>query len=319
MSDRTTGREAKGGGGRNPRWQILLVALLLLGVAAAPAHASMNKTRFFERDGQIVIVSQDVGNQAFTYQWVEHDARRHSDDGLTLYYTIDLTELPPGVSADETEAAIESAVATFNAIQCAQNFELVRVDVDGDTDLGFIQHAVGLGGNPAPRADITFAGWVPNDLFVLTGVAPAFAVALPFAWDANDGSLAWGLDVLDPEGEFSDVNGDGKHDLFATEIYFNIEGNYVTDDPDLANTLFYIDVETIALHELGHALGMDHFGRTEVILDENGNFVDLIVNPNSATLMNTNAYFQNREVSGSDKASFCGLYGNWGKGPRGRQ
>ena len=315
MSDRSHEVGIRLGTRRRLLWSLLLAVALLV-PAAVPAQATMNKTRFMERDGEIVIVSQDVGNQALTYQWVENDARRHVDNGLTLYYRIDLAEPPPGVSVAETEAAIESAVATFNAIQCGGNFELVRVDGDVQADLGFIQHAVGLGGSPAPLADITFAGWVPNELFEITGWAPAFAVAMPVVWDANDGSLVWGLDVFDPSRSFTDVNGDGKHDLFATEIYFNADGNYVTDDPDLANTLFYIDVETIALHELGHALGMDHFGRTEVILDEEGNFVDLIINENSATLMNTNAYFQNREVSGSDKASFCGLYGNWGKGPR---
>jgi DNA-binding beta-propeller fold protein YncE len=140
---------------------------------------------------------------------------------------------------------------------------------------------------------------------------------LPVVFDAADESLVWGLDVLDPTRSFTDINEDRKHDLFATEVYFNADGNYVVDDDELANTLFYIDVETIVLHELGHALGMDHFGRTEIILDDNGDLVDVVINESSATLMNTNAYFVDREVSGSDQASFCGLYGNWGRGPRG--
>jgi hypothetical protein len=147
---------------RTPRWRAAAIALLFVAVTVAPAQASMNKTRIFERDGEIVIVSQDVGNQAFTYQWVENDVRRHADDGLTLYYRIDRTELPPGISWEDTEAAIESAVATFNAVQCGQNLKLVRVDANDDAAMGFIQDAVGFGGDPAPKADITFAGWVPG-------------------------------------------------------------------------------------------------------------------------------------------------------------
>jgi len=271
-----------------------------------------------ERDGQIVIVSQDVGNQAFKYQWVEHDNRRHAEDGLTLYYRIDRTELPPGVSWEDTEAAIESAVATFNQVKCGKNFELVRVDSELGTDLGFIQDAVGFGGSPVPRADITFAGWVPDSFFGTVGLPGSNGVALPVVFDAADESLVWGLDVLDPTREFTDINGDAKHDLFATEIYFNSDSTYVVDDP-LGNTLFYIDLESIVLHELGHALGMDHFGRTKIILDADGNFVDVIINENSVNLMNTNNFFIKRDLSGSDNGSFCGLYGSWGKGPAGTQ
>lgn len=304
--------------GQNPRarlgWAAWLTALMLLVGAVAPAQAYMTKTRVLFRDGQILVVEQDVGNQAFQYQWVEHDPRRHTDEGLTLYYRIDLTELPPGVSVAKTEAAIEAAVATFEGVRCGRSLDLVRVDADSDTDYGYFQHQVGMGGAPAPHADITFAGWVPAAFMAAAGVPGSFGVALPAAWQ-TDGALAWGLDVWDPSRSFTDVNRDRKHDLFATEIYFNRDWNYVTDDKELADTLFYIDVQTIATHELGHALGMGHFGRSTVILDSDGEFIDLYVNPHSAGLMNTSSYYQKRDLSGSDVASFCGLYANWGKAP----
>lgn len=296
------------------RWMLALALPIVLVALAGPAQASMNKTRIMERDGEIIIVSQDVGNQAFTYQWVENDARRHAEDGLTLYYRIDRTELPPGISWEDTEAAIESAVATFNQVQCGKNFELVRVDAELGTDLGFIQSEVDFGGSPAPMADITFAGWVPEPFFDAVGLPGSMGVALPVVFEVPDDSLVWGLDVLDPTREFTDINGDRKHDLFATEIYFNAGANYVVDDPR-GNTLFFIDLESIVLHELGHALGMAHFGRTKFILDGDGNLVDVILNENSANLMNTNNFFIKRDLSGSDNGSFCGLYGNWGKGP----
>ena len=31
--------------------------------------------------------------------------------------------------------------------------------------------------------------------------------------------------------------------------------------------------------------------------------------------MNTSSYYQKRDLSGSDVASFCELYANWGKAP----
>jgi hypothetical protein len=303
---------------RRPRarhsWAIWAVAIMLALGAVVPAQAYETKTRILFRDGQILIVEQDVGNQAFHYQWVENDARRHDDHGLTLYYRIDLTELPPGVSAAKTEQAIEAAVATFEGQACGRTLDLVRVDRDQDEDFGYVQHQLGMGGAAAPRADITFAGWLPAAFMAAAGVPGSFGVALPAAWQ-TDGALAWGLDVWDPSRSFTDVNRDRKHDLFATEIYFNSDWNYVTDDKELADTLFYIDVQTIATHELGHALGMGHFGRSTVILDAEGQFIDLYVNPHSASLMNTSSFYQKRDLSGSDVASFCQLYANWGKAP----
>jgi hypothetical protein len=292
-----------------------LLVVLLVVLVAAPAQASMNQLRIFERDGETIIVSQDVGNQAFPYQWVENDPRRHPSDGLTLYYRIDLTELPPGISAAETEAAIDAAADTFNRETCGQDFQLVKIDGDPEADLGWVQRQVlGVGGSDAPEADITFAGWVDDEFWPTVGFPNAFGLAVPLLFSTDQSSWIWGLDAFDPEQPATDINNDRKRDLFATEIYFRRNANYVIDDDDLGNTLFYIDLQTIVLHELGHALGMDHFGRTSVILDENGDLVDVIVNENSGNVMNTNNYFVRRELRGSDRASFCQLYGNWGKG-----
>lgn len=304
---------------RGRMWLALLAGALLVSIAA-PAQASMTMTRFMERDGQTVIVSQTVGNQSFRVHWAENDPRRHADDGLSLYYRIDQTELPPGISWEDTETAIESAVATFNSITCGKNIQLVRMPSSPGEDLGFAQNLVGLGGDDMPVADITFAGWVPQEFFAAYGVPDANGLTVPAAFDADEQSLVWGPQaVLDPERLLSDIDRDGNGDLFATEIYFTTGANYVVDDDELGNTLFYIDLESIVLHELGHALGMDHFGRTTVILDESGNFVDLILNENSVNLMNTNNYFVKQDLSGSDVGSFCGLYGSWGKGHAGTQ
>lgn len=300
-----------------PRWSLLtailtVVMLLAVAVLTGPAGASMNKTRIIERDDQIVVVSQEVGNQAFPVDWVEYDERRRPGAGLELTYAIDPTELPPGISWEDTEAAVESAVATFNEVQCGKNLQLVRVDPGTATDLGVTQQLVGLGGSTETVADITFAGWVPGFMDAV-GQSDSKGLTVPAAY-AADGSVVWGYDVLNPTQEYTDIDNDGDPDLTAMEIYFTTDADYVVDD-DIGDTLFYIDLESIVLHELGHALGMDHFGRTEITFDEDGNLVDVVLNRNSTPMMNGNNYFINREVSGSDKASFCGIYGSWGKGP----
>ena len=293
----------------------MAVVLAAATVLPGPAGASMNKTRIMERDGQIIIVSQEVGNQSYPLGWVESDTRRRPDAGLELTYAIDRTELPPGISWEDTEAAVEAAVATFNEVQCGRNFRLVRVDTDPDGDLGVAQDLVGLGGNPVTVADITFAGWVPDQFMDAMGMGGSKGLTVPATY-AADGSIVWGYDVLDPTIDYSDIDDDRESDLAAMEIYFTTSADYVVDDP-AGDTLFFIDLESIVLHELGHTLGMDHFGRTEIVLDENGEFVDVVLNRNSTPMMNSNNYFINREVAGSDKASFCGRYASWGAGPGG--
>ncbi len=287
---------------------------LLAGVAS-PASASFNHERILEMRGGYTVVTHDVGNQSFPVQYVPADPRRHADDLDVLHYRIDLTELPPGFTAGEIETAIESAVATFNDVPCSRT-HLVRVDEGLHTDLGFAQHLTGMGGSPVPLPDITFGGWVPTEFFQQIGQFPANGVTFPVVFDGDQSSLVPGYDALAAPGGYSDVDHDGNADAYSLEVYFNIDSTY-TMDPKTGDSPLAIDIESIALHELGHALGMDHFGRTEIIFDENFEFVDIEVNPNSVSLMNTNNYLTTRELSGSDVASFCGIYANWGTPGRG--
>jgi hypothetical protein len=287
---------------------------LVAGVAA-PAGASFNHTRILPMRGGYRVVTHDVGNQSFPLQYVAGDARRHVADDDVLYYRIDPTELPDGFSAAEVESPIDSAAATFNAVPCSKT-QLVRVDATPGADLGFAQYLTGQGGSDDPLPDITFAGWVPDAFFAAVGQHPANGVTFPIVFDGDETSLVPGYDVLAAPGDYSDVDDDGNADIYAMEVYFNRDSTFTTD-PVEGDSLFAIDLESIALHELGHALGMDHFGRTEIILDENFEFVDIEVNPNSVSLMNTNNYLTTRELSGSDVASFCEIYANWGTPGRG--
>jgi hypothetical protein len=94
-----------------------------------------------------------------------------------------------------------------------------------------------MGGTATPRADITFAGWVPAEFMARAGVPGSFGVALPVAWQ-TDGSLAWGLDLwaqLKAEGLGIFLISHDIHDVFdlADRIAVMLQGKLVgTVDKD---------------------------------------------------------------------------------------
>src|SRR6185436_1764277 len=57
-----------------------------------------------------------------------------------------------------------------------------------------------------------------------------------------------------PDGTPTDVNHDGYLDTAANEIYYNAGFSW------LLGSSQGIDLETVALHELGHSLGLGHVG-----------------------------------------------------------
>ena len=71
---------------------------------------------------------------------------------------------------------------------------------------------------------------------------------------------------VDPDtGEPTDINGDNRLDTALNEVYYN--NNFGNPAGDRAGNpwgidvlLPGIDVETVALHENGHSLGIGHFG-----------------------------------------------------------
>ena len=65
-------------------------------------------------------------------------------------------------------------------------------------------------------------------------------------------------DPVGPNG-LLDADGDGYDDFAMAEIYFNDYFAWNVDGSD-------IDIETVAFHEIGHALGLDHSADTEAAM-----------------------------------------------------
>jgi hypothetical protein len=182
-----------------------------------------------------------IHQQAF--RWVDGDPRRNAD-GANLTWTVDASwgeETASGVPAGAVEAAIRRATATWAADTCLDRVNVVeRKHLAGDLTVTDFFVGDGTLGDPF-AADVVHAGFH-------AGSEPMF----------RPGTLAFAATYIFVDrdtGVPTDRDGDGYLDVALTEIYYNDDFAWGID-ADLP----MIDVETVVLHELGHAFDLGHFG-----------------------------------------------------------
>lgn len=234
------------------------------------------------------IIARDVGNKQLDFDFVPFDGRRTgwsgSVSGTTddITYAVDQTgdAVPPfgGLSAAQTDAAIDRAMATWNNAGCS-TLPIVR-NPDFGIDIGVVAFLFGLGGSPFVVADVQHAGW--RDINFSGGI-----LGVTFTFGFVDGS-----------GNFTDIDNNGKLDAAFREIYY--DPSFTWADDGVSN----IDVESVALHEAGHGLSQAHFGK--VFIDNKGN---LKFAPRA--VMNAVYVSPQRTLLGTDTGGHCSIWANW--------
>jgi hypothetical protein len=228
----------------------------------------------------------NVGNKRLPEHFVPGDERRAwGADGIT--YAVDAIDgvTSSGLSQGDTDAAIRSAMDTWDAVRCST----IPLEEWGpiQLDLGLEQYLNGFGGFPGIAADITHAGFLPGAFFEAT-LGPGagddvLGVTFTYIWIDADGP--------------TDIDNNGRYDAAFREIYYN-------DNFGWANGATY-DVETVALHEAGHGLSQAHFGKASRTL-RNGR---LHFSPRA--LMNAGYSGVIQRVRKSDKAGHCSIWASW--------
>jgi len=209
-------------------------------------------------------------------RWVPGDARRAADGGR-LTYMIEGEEgpkggaVPPGI-----EAAIDRAITTWGAEPCLKRVQILKQpDTGEDADIFDWQFGYGGYGNWR-AADIVFGGWMPPSFFDAVigkgGGETVLALSVTFIFVGSDGKP-------------TDVDGDHYFDVATNEIYFNDGFAWETGSD--------VDVETVVLHEMGHTLGIGHFG------------------PPPLATMNPVYAGVKTELSPLDHAAACSIWASW--------
>jgi len=231
------------------------------------------------------IVQQDVGNKQLEDDFVPFDERRTwsgANGGIT--YAIDQTidAVPPsGLPASETTAAIQRAMATWDAVKCSDLNITQNPDFGLDIGVLAFQLSGGLIGSPFIFADVQHAGW--RDLDFAGGT---LAATITFVF-------------IDENGDPTDIDGNGKADVAFREIYYDPSWLWNIDDN--------VDVESVALHEAGHGLSQAHFG---TIMIKN----DGTVKAAPRAVMNALYTAPLQKLQGSDNGGHCSNWANWPNG-----
>ncbi len=166
---------------------------------------------------------------------------------------------------------------TWDAQKCSDI--ALSQNPDFGQDIGIVAYLNGLGGSLNIFADIQHAGW--RDIDFSGGI---IASTFTFAF-------------IDTAGNFTDIDNNGKSDTYFREIYY--DPSFVWGSGD-ANSF---DVETVALHEAGHALSQGHFGTVS--------FKKGVLSAKPRAVMNAIYSGSLRDLKGTDNGGHCSNWAQW--------
>ena len=227
------------------------------------------------------------------FRWVAGDSRRDAD-GSNLTYLVDQSGLAgSGLDAVAAEAAIDRAMASWAATPCfAKKVGMVKKPYTG-ADPDIFDGLLGYGDFGDYRsASIVHAGWMPPSFFDAVGGPGSGETVLAFSVT---------FIYVGADGQPTDVNKDHHLDTAANEIYYNEAFSWLIGSDGLGEGIatddigisLGIDLESVAVHEIGHSLGIGHIGAP----------VEATMNPVYTGV--------DQALAPLDAAALCSIWGRW--------
>jgi hypothetical protein len=226
---------------------------------------------------------KDVGNKQLTEDFVPGLSLDETDD---VSYYIDETRPSDDLPVAVSSAAISRAMQTWDDVNCS-DLGLFRIPSQTGIATGFVSELLGFGGSLDYVADVVHAGWLPAAFFDL--LAPEGSTFIL--------GVTYTIIFTDEDGNPVDTDNNGKLDVAWREIYYNDTFEWADGDD--------YDVETIALHEAGHGLSQDHFGKA-FRTNSNGK---LHFAPRA--VMNAAYSGIQTEINGPDNGGHCSNWASW--------
>jgi hypothetical protein len=242
------------------------------------------------------IFARNVGNKQLPADWVPGDPNRYGVNDI--YWTTDQVNLPSSVFPADMNAAIDSAMNTWDQVHCS-TIPLTKIN-DFGTDWGYVQYLLGFGGVPGWLADFTHAGWLRAEFFdAIEEEGSSFILGVTFTFIWRDGF-----------GMPTDIDGNKKLDVAFRETYYNDSFEWSVDAPEWFEEP--VDVETIVLHESGHGLSQAHFGKMFIDASQTEppySITHLHFAPRA--VMNSVYWGTLRELQKSDVGGHCSIWASW--------
>jgi len=188
--------------------------------------------------------------------------------------TADAVPSKGGLTEPQTTSAIVRAMGTWDGQGCSE-IPLTRNPTYG-MDVGV------LAGSPYIFADVQHAGWGDIDF-------PGGVLGATFTFMFVDGN-----------GNPTDIDRDRKIDVAFREIYYDSSWSWA-----IGGGVNDVDVESVAVHEMGHGLSQAHFGKLF------GTYANGRLHFAPMALMNAGYMGIQRDLLGTDIGGHCGLWASW--------
>lgn len=176
---------------------------------------------------------------------------------MSVGFILDESDYTTDVPFADVDAALESAYDSWNAIPNSHLVAERQLDTGGNFDV--LDGSYDGGGNcrtvydlTSPNLDLGAGQIYPEDDIIVGGwISPAYFL-----------QCLGSMDIIGVTWTFSDVdaNGDGYRDRLYVEQFYNPFFAWTTTDAVYLDFAAPMDIETIAVHENGHAHGLGHFG-----------------------------------------------------------
>ena len=227
----------------------------------------------------------NVGNKQLAGDFAPDIYSDFSDGTNDISYYVDNNRPTSDMAVSVSNAAIDRAMATWEGVTCSE-LGMTELPNDG-RPTGFISALFGLGGSFNYVSDVVHCGWHEPLFDAIWGPGSnILGVTFTIIWVDNNGNPI-------------DLDNNGKYDVAWREIYYNDAFPWADDGMN------HIDVETVALHEVGHGLSQGHFGKL-FISNSNGKFHFA-----PRAVMNAGYTGIQTSIEKTDKAGHCSNWAEW--------